>query len=317
MLLHKQYVTPFAPMNALEKLVNAEQYQVLLSRDNILDAILAASSTAVALDGPEATMNLDFARTLETLKGQLDSRRADGRPLFVYTQPQNLHVSVIHREGDAVPAGESYAGFNAPYASRVKRIDAAFGSFIEFLKARGLYEHSIVVLTADHGDSLGEDGRWGHAYTLFPEIVRIPLLVHLPDELRDKLGSDPQNLAFSTDITPSLYYLLGHRPIEKNELYGRPLFTETPAERQRDPGASYLLASSYAAVYGMLSQNGRQFYIADGVNYQNHLFELSGLGAESRSFSAHFQQEQERLIRDQITAIGRFYHMADLAGGGR
>ena len=32
----------------------------------------------------------------------------------------------------------------------------------------GDYERSIIVLTSDHGDSLGEDGRWGHAYTVFP-----------------------------------------------------------------------------------------------------------------------------------------------------
>ena len=46
-------------------------------------------------------------------------------------------------------------------------------------KQRGLYDDSVVIVTADHGDSLGEDGRMGHAYTLYPEIVRIPLLVHL------------------------------------------------------------------------------------------------------------------------------------------
>ena len=40
MLLHKQYITPFGPMNALEKLVNAEGYQKLLSRDSILDELL-------------------------------------------------------------------------------------------------------------------------------------------------------------------------------------------------------------------------------------------------------------------------------------
>jgi len=312
MLLHKQYVTPFAPMNSLEKLVRADRYQELVSQDSILDVLLTPTPARVALDASGTTMNLDFSATLEKLKQQIDARGAGSAPpLFAYTQPQNLHVSVINREGATAPAGESYGGLYPPYASRVKRIDAAFGSFIEFLKARGLYQRSIVVLMSDHGDSLGEDGRWGHAYTLFPEIVRIPLLVHLPDNLKAKVTSDPEEAAFSTDVTPSLYYLLGHRPVQKNELFGRPLFTETPAERQRDSQASYLLASSYGAVYGILSGRGRQLYVADGVNYQNYLFSLSGVTAEAEPFSAAFQREQDEQIRRGILAINRFYHFGE------
>ena len=314
MLLHKQYITPFAPMNSLEKLIHAEQYQVLLSRDSILDALLTPSPAAVNLDPPGETMALDFAHTLERLEQDID-RRTSAQPVFAYTQPQNLHISVIQREGSSVPHGEKYPGFYAPYASRVKRIDAAFGQFIQVLKARGMYDDSIIVLTADHGDSLGEEGRWGHAYTLFPEIVRIPLIVHLPERLRTKVSADPEALAFSIDITPSLYYLLGHRPIEKNDLFGSPLFTETPAERQRDPEAAYLLASSYGAVYGILSDRGRRLYIADGVNYRTYQFDLNRDGSAALSPGASFEQDQNERIRRQILAIDSFYKFTDENGG--
>jgi arylsulfatase A-like enzyme len=225
----------------------------------------------------------------------------------VYTQPQNVHISVIQRERASVPDGEAYPGFYAPYASRLKRIDAAFGKFIEFLKARNLYDHSIIVLTADHGDSLGEGGRWGHSYTLFPEILRIPLIVHLPKDLRAGVSCDPAAVAFSTDITPTLYYLLGHRPIRKNAVFGSPLFAKTPAERIRDSQASYLLASSYAAVYGILSNNGRRLYLADGVNYQHFLFDLDGASTQSRPVNPSIEQEQDALIRKGILDINGFY----------
>ena len=315
LLVHKQYVTPFAPMNALEKLVSAEHYQVYLSRDAILQTILTPSATAVELDPPEATMTLDFGRTLAKLEGQLARRTASAPPIFAYTQPQNLHISVIQREGASVPPGESYPGFYPAYASRLQRIDTAFGGFIEFLKARGLYDRSIIVLTADHGDSLGEEGRWGHAYTLFPEIVRIPLIVHLPESLRNKVSGDPAGLAFSTDITPSLYYLLGHRPLQRNELFGSPLFTESAAERQRDPQANYLLASSYGAVYGILSDGGRRLYIADGVNYREYLFDLNPHGAAALTVDPVFERRENDLIRQHIHAVNQFYRFNDGAGG--
>lgn len=314
LLLHKQYITPFAPLNSLEKLVNADEYQAFISRDSILQILLRPSASAVELDPPEATMSLDFARTLERLEQEIDRRTAPMRPIFAYTQPQNLHISVIQREGASAPAGESYPGFYAPYASRLHRIDTAFGNFIEFLKARGLYERSIIVLTADHGDSLGEEGRWGHAYTLFPEIVRIPLIVHLPENLRAKVASDANGLAFSTDITPSLYYLLGHRPVQKNDLFGSPLFTETAAERQRDPDAAYLVASSYGPVYGIVSAGGKRLFVADGVNYRTYLFDLNRAG-NALSPDASFEQEQDELIRRQILAIDSFYRFTDANGG--
>ncbi len=315
MLLHKQYVTPFAPMNALEKLILAEHYQVFLSRDSILQTILTPSASTVELDTPEATMNLKLERTLPELERQIEQRSVPTKPIFAYTQPQNLHISVIQREGASVPPGENYPGFYAPYASRVRTTDAAFGKFIEFLKARRLYERSIIILTADHGDSLGEDGRWGHAYTLFPEVVRIPLIVHLPDSLQAKVSSDPAALAFSTDITPTLYYLLGHRPIQKNELFGSALFTATAQERAQDPHAAYLLASSYGAVYGILSEGGRRFYIGDGVNYRNYLFDLNSAGAAALPVDPVLERGQNELIRRKIRAIDRFYGFSGEGGG--
>ena len=141
--------------------------------------------------------------------------------------------------------------------------------------------------------------------------MRVPLLIHLPENLRAKVSSNPGELAFTTDITPSLYYLLGHRPVQKNALFGSPLFTETPAERQRDPQASYLLASSYGSVYGILSNSGRRLYVADGVNYQNYLFGLNGLSSERRTLSPEFQREQDGLIHGGILAVNRFYHFGE------
>jgi hypothetical protein len=196
------------------------------------------------------------------------------------------------------------AGLDQEESRRLQ--DAAFGKFVVFLKARRLFDQSIIVFTDDHGDSLAEDGGWSHAYTLFPEIV-----IHLPPELNAKVTSDPAGPAFSADITPSLYYRLGHCPVLRNELFGVPLFTETAADRRRDVSNGYLIAASDGAVYSMLSGDGRELYVADGVNYRRCLFALGASGAESRAVSDSFRREPEGRIRDSILAIGRFYRFAD------
>ncbi len=307
LLLHKQYVMPFAPMNTLEKLLQADHYQAFISRDSILSAILSPSLPMVELDHRRQTMNYDLSQTLKELQEKIDHRSDASTPFFVYTQPENLHISVISREHATIVDNESYGEFYAPYASRLRQIDKSFGEFVQFLKDRGLYDNTIVILTSDHGDSLGEDGRWGHAYTIYPEVLRVPLLVHLPGSLQ-RLAHDDSAPAFLTDITPSLYYMLGHRPIRPSVITGRPLFVESLAEETQYRRDSYLVASSYGPVYGVLSQNGTRLFIADGVNYRDYLFELNSQpSGSSLSLSSALSSRNHELIRSGILSIDSLY----------
>ncbi len=142
--------------------------------DHIMQAILPNSSRRDPLDQARTVKDYRFCGTLAEIRARL-AARSSADPVFVYTLPQDIHVSAIMREGNRSTDDEPDAGFYAPVASRIKRFDRCFGEFIDDLKSRDLYGDSVVILTADHGDSLGEDGRMGHAYTLYPEIVQIPV----------------------------------------------------------------------------------------------------------------------------------------------
>jgi hypothetical protein len=308
MMLHQQYISPFAPLNSLQKLLDANHYAEWISKDNILQQIVPRSLNINELDANIGAMHYDLCRTLQELNQRLQSIAPSG-PIFVYTQPQNIHVSVIDREHRSVPDGARFpAQFDAAYATRVQRLDACLGEFLATLKTTGLYDNSIVIVTGDHGDSLGEHGRWGHAYTLFPEIVRIPLIVHIPSRMLATVKYDPKAVAFLTDLAPSLYYLLGQKPIANNPLFGRPLFTASLDEQQPYVRDSYLLASSYAPVYGLLSNSGRSLYIVDGVNYRDYAYQLNpdGSNREAPLTDAERVSAQEE-IRGQIDAIAQFY----------
>jgi len=308
MILHQQYVTPFYPMNALQKLIEVDKYQSFITKDSVISTIMAPSPSITELDRGIANRDLDFCRSLEDLKAKVSRRNDPTRPIFAYTQPQNIHISVINAEGRSVPPGESYPGFDAPYASRLRRIDGCFGEFVKFLKTGGLYDKSIIILTSDHGDSLGENGRWGHAYTIFPEIIQVPLIVHLPPTLRASTSFNPRTEAFLTDITPTLYYLLGHGLTLRNEIFGRPLFTANEQEQSQYLRDSYMIVSSYGPVYGILQNHGRTLYIVDGVNYDDYSFisEQNPLDT-SEAVNAPMREEYQKMIRDKILAINRFY----------
>ena len=314
-MIHKQYVEPFYPMNALQKLLETDEYHSYVSMDTILSTVVKPSDSITELDKGVLNKDYDLCHSLRDLTDKLHARKDRSQPVFAYTQPQNLHVAQITRQGSESVGGRGYAGFHAPYASRLERIDRCFGEFVATLKKDGLWDDSIVILTADHGESLGEDGRWGHAYTMYPEIVRIPLIVHLPPALQAKLDYDPKAVSFLTDITPSLYYLLGHRPLRQDPIFGRPLFVArddhvTPRTPARD---EQVMASSYGPVYAVLSDAGRSLWVSDGVNYKDMQFDLAPDGTSTqRSVTAAAKRESEQQIRDQVGEVNRFYRF----GGG-
>jgi hypothetical protein len=308
LMLHKQYITPFFPMNSLEKLLKADGYQGLVSMDNILDVVVEPGPWLTSLDPGLGTQDLRLGTSLGKVGQFLDQRGQDPRPLFVYSQAQDLHISVVNREGQTVVTPGDYTGFHPPYASRLHRLDQAFGQFIADLKRRGRFENSIIIVTADHGDSLGEEGRFGHAYTLFPEIVRVPMLIHLPAALRQGLSVDPDNLAFLTDLTPTLYYLLGHRPIRVDPMLGKPLFTVRPEELAAYHQDHYLLASSYGAVFGVLEGNGKSLYISDGVEFVDYLYRLDeGANGLKRAVTPEAKGHYDQIIVEDIGKVNTFY----------
>jgi hypothetical protein len=306
LVLHKQYVTPFAPMNTLAKLLEHEQYAQWISMDNILDVILPPSTRRQALDADVQVADFRLCRTLGEIRGRLDRLKAGAAPTFVYSLPQDVHVSAITREGASSIDSASYGSLYAPYASRVRRLDACFGEFIGDLKARGLYEQSLVVVTADHGDSLGEQGRMGHAYTIFPEILQVPLIVHLPSAWAG-FKADTSAPAFTTDLTPSLYALLGDEPHPPAAFFGRPLFRKdgsTPPSLSANP---QVVASSYGSVYGTLLDDARRLYIFDGIAMREYVYELDGSGTgRPTTISNDDRVRGQRAIRETVEAIARF-----------
>jgi hypothetical protein len=308
MIPHKQYVRPFAPLNALHHLLAHERYTRWISWDNVVDATVPREPAGPALDAGTAVKDFRFCDTVAELLPRLDGLAAGDDPAFVWTLPQDLHIAAITREGKRAVDASPYQGFHAPYASRVRKLDACFGALVDRLKARGLYDDSIVILTADHGDSLGEDGRWGHAYTLFPEILQVPLVVHVPEWFRATHVADPAALAFTTDITPTLYAVLGHTPSPPASVFGQPLFRPKEQRPSHPRTGGHLVASSYGSVYGWLAADGRRLYVADGVDFRDYVFALDGSApGRSEPVTADERHAGQQAIRDAVDGLARFY----------
>ncbi|MBW2273234.1 MAG: sulfatase [Deltaproteobacteria bacterium] len=93
------------------------------------------------------------------------------------------------------------------YDEEVRFTDAGIGRLLETLTALGLEDETLVVLTADHGEELGERGWLGHTRTLYEELIRVPLVVRAPGvSTAGAVVSTPVSLV---SLTPTILELLG------------------------------------------------------------------------------------------------------------
>lgn len=98
----------------------------------------------------------------------------------------------------------------ALYAGEVAHVDAELGRFFAGLEEAGLYDEALIVVTADHGEELGDRGGWWHGTTLHDEQVRVPLLVKLPGQ--ERAGTRIPWQVRQIDIAPTLVDSAGFGP---------------------------------------------------------------------------------------------------------
>jgi choline-sulfatase len=72
------------------------------------------------------------------------------------------------------------AYLEALYDAEVSYHDAALGTFIERLKKLGLYDKTLFVITADHGEEFYDHNSFGHGHTVYQELIHVPLIARFP-----------------------------------------------------------------------------------------------------------------------------------------
>jgi arylsulfatase A-like enzyme len=112
----------------------------------------------------------------------------------------------------------------ALYDGAVASVDAAAARILEELEARGLEDDTIVIVTADHGEMLYDDGHGqGHGDHLFgDQVVHVPLSMRVPG----KLGVAPGRvdaLVRDVDLSPTILDLVGAPAAARADLDGRSL----------------------------------------------------------------------------------------------
>ncbi len=125
---------------------------------------------------------------------------ATAHPFFVW-----LHLYDPHRPYDPPePFRTEFAGHL--YDGEIAYVDSQLARLFDVLRASDLYDRTLIVLVADHGESLGEHGEDEHSFFVYNATLRVPLIVKPPRGLGS--ARVVRRLVGNIDVAPTLLRLL-------------------------------------------------------------------------------------------------------------
>jgi len=117
----------------------------------------------------------------------------------------------------------------ATYDAALLELDELFASLLDSLERRNLLDDTIVVLTADHGEHLGEQHMFDHQSTLYEPVLRVPLVIRFPRSRDAGRRDDP---VMNFDLFPTLLELAGVPLPADAHISARSLLSADPARER-------------------------------------------------------------------------------------
>jgi arylsulfatase A-like enzyme len=137
-----------------------------------------------------------------------DYRRPDD-PAILPIGGTNFGLGIVPAY-QVVQGESSPAVYRARYDAEVRYVDDHVGAVVRALERRGLSDRTLVVLTADHGESLGEHGYYfAHGWYVYDDTLRVPLLLRGPGVPAGRRVKQSVSLV---DLAPTVLDLLALPP---------------------------------------------------------------------------------------------------------
>ncbi|MHC4572132.1 MAG: sulfatase-like hydrolase/transferase [Planctomycetota bacterium] len=187
---------------------------------------------------------------------------------------------------------------SALYAGEISYVDHCIGQVIKKLKGLGIYDSTLIIITSDHGEMLGEHGEDTHGYFIYQSSIKVPLIFKLPEKTKSK---NVKELVSLIDIVPTVCGLLGIKPppqVQGIDL--SPYFTEENiAKTQRH----LYCESLYPTIHNANSLLG---IVTDHWKYiqttRPELYDLTKDPQESNNL-VEIQPQQASILQDKLKVI--------------
>jgi arylsulfatase A-like enzyme len=209
------------------------------------------------MPGPRKTKPISWGlrevETLDAVREGIKNYSNAKRRFFLTYVPATPHYPYdgipAEFNGVAEKSNGTARGYKAKYLDSVLYMDEVITGIIDQLNECGILTNTLVVVTADHGEMLGEDGGpIGHGWAIRPELTNVPLIIIDPANSSYKIN---YTFGSQVDLLPTLLDVLGVQ-IPSDQLYeGCSLYKKT-TESDR-----VIYLNSYAE-FGII--RGNRFY---------------------------------------------------------
>jgi len=208
----------------------------------------------------------------------------DPPPPFDRFVPDRAHAPVknyprksyrFFEGGDALPP-DALADMVARYDGDVLYADTELGRLLAGLDRLGLATTTAVLVTADHGEEFFEHGNWGHGQSVYNELIRVPLLLRLPDG--GGAGRRVTTPVSHADVVPTLLAIAGAPPAPA--LVGRSLLDD--GSREPRDAVSELLYR-YGESRALVRESEKLVVTKQGERHADDRFDLAADPGEQRA----------------------------------
>ncbi len=135
---------------------------------------------------------------------------------------------------------EDFDVLRALYDAEIRYVDFRLGEFISILRELNILDNTMLIITSDHGENLGEHGLMDHQYSLHDTLINIPLIVRYPEVFSG--GSVIEYPVQTVDFLPTICELLqlSKSALPFEQMQGESFLNARDKTAQRDVFAEYL-----------------------------------------------------------------------------
>ncbi len=196
-----------------------------------------------------------------------------------------------------------------PYDGEIAFVDSQVGRITNYMKQKGLYDRTLIVIVGDHGEGLGEHGEKTHGFFIYHTTLHVPLLIKLPAGAppRTPLVNEAVNLA---DLLPTILEVAGFQ--SPKEAQGRSLVAAMREKTSAAPSENYAETYLPRIHFNWSELRGvrfRQYHFIDAPRPELYDLsadprELKNLYAERRAVANELRKRLGQLIEKYTPAAG-------------
>jgi len=132
---------------------------------------------------------------------------------------RGFHDEIAHFAGDISLSDEDYLILRDLYAAEIAQVDGWVGIVADALRRAGVVDETLLIVTSDHGENIGEYGRTGHMMSLHDTTLHVPLIMRYPQ--RFSPGTVVRELVSSIHLAPSILEMCGVNCADDERLAAR------------------------------------------------------------------------------------------------